>query len=188
MKNCKKCCNKGLGSFKYPLIALLGVGLVYTLTSCKSRKSDTQVVQNFNAEKYLGKWYEIARFDFKHEKDLKNVTANYSKREDGKIKVLNKGYNYVKNEWQESKGKAKFVGSEKQGALKVSFFGPFYAGYNVVMMDPDYENVLVFGDSTDYIWILSRNKTIPEATKAKFLDYAKKHGYPLEKLVWTEQE
>lgn len=113
--------------------------------------SKVKVVQNFDADQYLGQWYKVPRFDFKHEKDLKNLTANYSKREDGKIKVINKGFNYVKNEWEDSERKAKFTGCEQEAALKISFFGPFYSEYNVVMIDPAYENALVFGESTDYI-------------------------------------
>ncbi len=181
--------NKNL---KNALIALGGVvvlaGLTLACTSKRSMSNHVEVVQNFDAVKYLGTWYEVARFDFKHEKDLKNVTANYSKRDDGKIKVVNKGYDYVKNEWEESVGKAKFSGSEKSAALMVSFFGPFYSEYNVVMMEPDYKTALVFGESTDYIWMLSREKNLPEATKQKYIDFAKKHGYDTSRFVWTQQD
>lgn len=178
-------------NLKYPLAALVGFGLMYGLLACSSNNkmsSKVKVVQNFDSEKYLGQWFEIARLDFKYEKDLKNVTANYSKREDGKIKVVNKGYNYVKNKWEEATGKAKFADSEKSAALKVSFFGPFYSEYNVVMLDPDYQSALVFGESTDYIWMLSRSKNLPEATKQAYLEFAKKHGYDVSKLVWTQQD
>ncbi|WP_313029765.1 lipocalin family protein [Soonwooa sp.] len=178
-------------SLKKVMFAFAGVGVIAGLLACSGKKAmsnNVQVVQNFDADKYLGTWYEVARFDFKFEKDLKNVTANYSKREDGKIKVLNKGFNTVKNEWEEATGKAKFVGSENEAALKVSFFGPFYSEYNVVQLDPEYKTALIFGESTDYIWILSRSKTISEDTKKKYLDFATKHGYDLFKLVWTIQD
>lgn len=172
------------------IASIVGLGVFATLTACKSVKvpEGVQVVQNFDAKKYMGEWYEIARFDFKHQKDMSHVTANYSLNSDGSVKVVNKGYNYVKDKWEEVEGKAKFVDREDQGALKVSFFGPFYSGYNVVAMDPDYENVLVFGESTDYIWILSRNKTISEKVKNKFLEKAKAQGYDLNRLVWTKQD
>lgn len=180
--------NKNL---KKALVVLAGVTVVAGLLACSTKKTmsnNVEVIQNFDAEKYLGTWYEVARFDFKFEKDLKNVTANYSKRDDGKIKVVNKGFNFVKNKWEEATGKAKFAGSEKEAALKVSFFGPFYSEYNVVMMDPAYETALVFGESTDYIWMLSRTKSIPEATKQKYLEFARKHGYDTSRFVWTEQD
>lgn len=183
MKNQKNIMKIGL-----PVALFAGAGLFYFLSAQKTSEYQKLAVTNFDAEKYLGKWYEIARFDFKHEKDLKNVTAEYSKREDGKIKVTNRGYNFVKNKWEEANGKAKFVKDETIGALKVSFFGPFYSEYNAVMIEDDYSSVLIFGESTDYMWILSRNKTISDEVKTKYLDYAKQHGFPIENLVWTIQE
>lgn len=169
------------------LILLSIVGIIY---SCKSVKvpDGVKVVGNFKIEPYMGTWYEIARFDFKHEKDLSNVTATYSLNTNGSVKVVNKGYNYIKNEWEQANGKAKFLNETNKGALKVSFFGPFYAGYNVVKMDPDYENVLVFGETNDYIWILSRNKTIPQSVKDDFLKTAELAGYDLKRLVWTKHD
>ncbi len=107
-------------------------------TSCVGIPEGVTAVQNFNKDKYLGKWYEIARFDFRFERNLDNTTAQYSINPDGSIKVLNQGYNYVKKEWDSAEGKAKFVGSESEARLKVSFFGPFYGGYNVVDIDENY--------------------------------------------------
>jgi len=162
----------------------------FVISACKTVKvpPGVSVVDNFDIKSYAGKWYEIARFDFKHEKDLNQVTAEYSLNEDGTIKVLNKGFDTKKGEWKESEGKADFIGDQNKGALKVSFFGPFYSGYNVVSMDPAYENVLVFGESTDYIWFLSRNKTMPEKVKEKFIRMAIEAGYDMSRLVWTEQK
>lgn len=172
------------------LIALSALGIITFMFSCKSVKvpSDLKVVDNFEVKKYAGLWYEIARFDFKHEKDMDNVTANYSLNDDGSIKVVNKGYNFKDKEWKETEGKAKFVESENKGALKVSFFGPFYAGYNVVKLDKDYKYALIFGESKDYIWILSREKTIPTNIKNEYIEFAKNYGYDLSRLVWTKQE
>lgn len=180
--NYKSCLKIALGSAI--LIAPFLIG------ACKSVKvpPGVNVVDNFDIKSYAGKWYEIARFDFKHEKDMNQVTAEYSLNEDGTIKVLNKGYDTKKGEWKESEGKADFVGDPTKGALKVSFFGPFYSGYNVVAMDPAYENVLVFGESTDYIWFLSRNKTMPERVKEAFVKKAMDAGYDMSRLVWTEQK
>ena len=144
------------------------MALVATIfTSCVGIPDGVTAVQNFNKDKYLGKWYEIARFDFRFERNLDNTTAQYSINPDGSIKVLNQGYNYVKKEWDSAEGKAKFIGSESEARLKVSFFGPFYGGYNVVDIDENYKNALIYGNSTEYMWILSRNKTINEATKKR---------------------
>jgi apolipoprotein D and lipocalin family protein len=154
-------------------------------TSCVGVPDGVTAVQNFNKDKYLGKWYEIARFDFRFERNLDNTTAQYSINPDGSIKVLNQGYIYVKKEWDSAEGKAKFVGSESEARLKVSFFGPFYGGYNVVDIDENYQNALIYGNSTEYMWILSRNKTIDEATKKRFIEKAKKDGFDVSKLIWV---
>lgn len=145
-------------------------------------------VQNFEKEKYLGKWYEIARMDFKFEKNLNNTTAEYSVREDGKIKVDNKGYNYVKEKWTQAIGKAKFADKEDVAMLKVSFFGPFYTGYNVIALDDNYKYALVAGKNTDYLWILSREKTIPEDIKMRYLKLAEEIGYNTSELIWVEHD
>lgn len=172
------------------IIALGVIGTTAIFLACTSNKkmsSKVQVVSPFDVKKYTGQWYEIARFDFKHEKDMHKVTANYTLKDNGSIEVRNKGFNTKENKWKESVGKAKFNGPADQAALKVSFFGPFYAEYNVVKLSNDYSTALIFGESTDYIWILSREKKISEKTKAEYLDFAKKHGYDLSRLVWTAQ-
>lgn len=143
-------------------------------------------VTNFDSKKYLGKWYEIARFDYKFEKNLDNVTATYSLKPDGSIKVQNQGYNYVKKEWKESIGEARFVNDQSEARLKVSFFKPIWAGYNVIDIDDNYQNALVVGNSTKYIWILSRNKEIPNSIKERFLAKAQKLGYKTDDLIWVK--
>src|SRR4051794_37755043 len=107
---------------------ILGVVAFSILESCRTIPKGAVAVKPFDIEKYLGKWYEIARFDFRFEKNLNNTTANYSFNKDGSIKVVNRGYNYKTDEWKEAIGKAKFVSSTNEARLKVSFFGPFYSG------------------------------------------------------------
>ncbi|RYD69688.1 MAG: lipocalin, partial [Sphingobacteriales bacterium] len=108
--------------------------------------------------------------------------------DDGTIKVDNKGYNVVKKEWKQSIGKAKFVNENTEARLKVSFFGPFYAGYNVIEIDKDYQYALVVGNNLDYLWILSRTKTIPESVKQAYLKKAEGLGYKTAELVWTKHD
>jgi apolipoprotein D and lipocalin family protein len=163
----------------------LGVAIVVLVTSCSQAPKGALAIQSFDKSKYLGKWYEIARLDFKHERNLNNTTAHYSLNDDGSIRVVNKGYNTVKNKWEEAIGKAKFRGSEHEGKLKVSFFGPFYSGYNVIAIDRDYQYALVAGKSLDYLWILSRTTSIPDAIKADFLAKAIAVGYDTDKLLWV---
>lgn len=167
---------------------ILLLGLAFLMHSCTSIPKGVEAVNDFEKEKYLGTWYEIARLDFKFEKDLNNTTANYSIREDGKIKVVNKGYNYVKKEWTEAEGKAKFVNKENVAMLKVSFFGPFYAGYNVIALEENYKYALVCGKNTDFLWILSREKTIPENIKKQFVKKSKDLGFPINELIWVKHD
>lgn len=160
--------------------------LLMVLVSCKTIPEGVTAVAPFAKEKYLGKWYEIARLDFKYEKDLNNTTAEYSTNDDGTIKVLNRGYNVKKKEWEEATGKAKFVEDDKIAMLKVSFFGPFYSGYNVIAIDSDYKYALVAGESLKYLWILSREKTIPNDIKDNYLKIANEIGYNTSDLLWVE--
>ncbi len=156
------------------------------LTSCSSIPKGVTAVSPFDKELYLGKWYEIARFDFKFERGLNNTTAEYSLRNDGKIRVTNRGYDYEKKEWKEAIGKAKFVNEDSVAMLKVSFFGPFYSGYNVIAIDPEYKYALVCGASFDYMWILSREKSIPNNIKEEYVAKAEKLGFNTSNLLWIE--
>jgi apolipoprotein D and lipocalin family protein len=143
-------------------------------------------VSDFNASRYLGKWYEIARLENRFEKGMEQVTATYGLRSDGGITVLNRGYDPIKNRWKESEGKAYFTGAPTTAALKVSFFGPFYGGYNVIKLDKDYQHALVSGPNRDYLWILSRSTTLPETVKQDFLATARELGFPVQQLVWVK--
>ena len=156
------------------------------LFSCATIPKNATAVKSFDKEKYLGKWYEVARFDFKFERNLNNTTAEYSLNDNGTIKVNNQGYNTVKNQWQQAIGKAKFVGEDSTAMLKVSFFGPFYGGYNVLAIDKEYKYALIGGGSLKYLWILSRETTIPEGIKAKYLAIAENVGYDTSKLLWIK--
>jgi apolipoprotein D and lipocalin family protein len=121
------------------------------------------------------------------ERGLVQVTATYGERGDGGISVLNRGYDPVKNEWDESEGKAYFTGAPTTAALKVSFFGPFYGGYNVIALDDAYQFALVSGPNRDYLWILSRTPTIPDEVKQEYLNTARSLGFPVDQLVWVKQ-
>ncbi len=165
-------------------LTLIYILLIGGLMACATIPRGASAVQPFDKARYLGKWYEIARFDFSFEKNLNNTTAEYSLNENGTIKVDNKGYNTKKEKWEEATGKAKFVNEDTVAMLKVSFFGPFYGGYNVIKLDADYKYALVAGSSLDYLWFLSREKTIPDAIKEKYLASAKAIGYDTHRLLW----
>ena len=158
------------------------------LFSCATIPKGAVAVTPFNKQRYLGKWYEIARKDFKYERDLNNTTAEYSLNDNGTIKVDNQGYNTKTGEWKQAIGKAKFVGDENIAMLKVSFFGPFYSGYNVIAIDDEYRYALVAGKSTRYLWILSRETTIPMDIKDKYLKIAEGVGYNTTDLIWVKHD
>ncbi|MGB5398251.1 MAG: lipocalin family protein, partial [Gammaproteobacteria bacterium] len=128
------------------------------LTACAGIPENVKPVDNFKLANYLGKWYEIARLDHSFERGLTNVTADYSLRDDGGVKVLNRGYSVEDGAWTDAEGKAYFVEGPDQGYLKVSFFGPFYGSYIVFELDHEnYQYSLVSGPDTSYLWILARD-------------------------------
>ena len=156
--------------------------------SCSTIPEGVVAIKPFDKAKYQGKWYEIARFDFKFERNLNNTTAQYSINDNGTIKVVNRGYNYEKKKWEEATGVAKFVRESDIAMLKVSFFRPFYGGYNVIAIDNDYRYALVCGNNLSYLWILSRETSIPEDIKQNYLAYANKLGFNTSDLIWVEHD
>jgi apolipoprotein D and lipocalin family protein len=162
--------------------------LLWLFPACVSIPKNVKPVKPFDSNKYLGKWYEIARLDMRFERNLNNVTATYSLNENGTIKVDNKGYDYVDAKWKQNVGKAKFLKGKDLGSLKVSFFGPFYAGYHVVAIDENYQHALVAGSNKKYLWILSRSKSIPDNIKQEYLKTAQNMGYNTDALIWVEHE
>ncbi|NVK54092.1 MAG: lipocalin family protein [Alteromonadaceae bacterium] len=160
---------------------------ILLLGACTSVPEGVEPVTGFDAQRYLGKWYEIARFDHSFERDLSKVTATYSMRDDGGIKVINRGYNAKMGEWEEAEGKAYFVENESTGHLKVSFFGPFYASYVIAELDKDgYTYSLVTGPDKSYLWILARSAELPEQTINKLVQKARSLGYDTEQFIWVD--
>lgn len=168
-------------------VTAAGLGIAAWLRFRSSIPKNAVAVKPFDVEKYLGKWYEIARFDYFFENHLSNTSAEYSLNPDGTVNVLNRGFNYQKGRWKQAVGRAKFVGDPNEAKLKVSFFGPIYAGYNVIALDPDYRYALVAGRNLDYLWLLSRERSMPPEIKSDYLQKARELGYDTTQLVWVEQ-
>ncbi len=173
---------------KYLIRTMVAAVMAFTFCSCSTIPKGAVAVHPFDKTRYLGKWYEIARLDFRFEKDLNNTTAEYSMNDNGTIKVDNRGYNMKTNEWKQAVGKAKFVNEENIAMLKVSFFGPFYAGYNVIALDAEYKYALIAGENLKYLWILSRETTVPDDIKKEYLELAKKVGFVTSDLIWVEHD
>ncbi len=169
---------------KYKWLSVLSV---FLLGGCLGMPQGVQPVGSFQVKQYLGKWYEIARLDHSFERGLTQVSAQYSLRSDGGVKVINRGYNPKKGEWQQAEGKAYFVENAQTGYLKVSFFGPFYGSYVVFDLDSAYQYAFVSGPDHDYLWLLSRTPTVSDAVKQRFIDKAKALGFATDKLIFVHQ-
>lgn len=145
-------------------------------------------VGNFDADRYLGKWYEIARLDHKFERGLSHVCAEYSLRKDGRIAVLNRGWNAKKQQWKEANGVARFRESRDVASLSVTFFWPFAGGYHVIALDEaEYQWALVSGPNRGYLWILARDKELPEAVRNDLVARARALDFPVDELIWVDQ-
>lgn len=165
--------------------------LVALLFSCQSKQSviDKTTIKELDLERYMGTWYEIARFPHSFEKDLVGVTASYHLRDDGKIDVINAGYKHTLNgPYEEAKGKAKMPNPEKPGELRVAFFLFFYADYNILELADDYSYALIGSSSPKYLWILSRTPQLEETTYQQLVQEAQKRGYDTSQLIRVPQK
>ncbi len=177
-------CSRALLASKFSALLVL---LVFA--GCTGAPSGVTPVTGFELDRYLGQWYEIARLDHPFERGLSNVTAQYSLRDGGGVTVVNRGYRSEDDEWSQVEGKAFFVEDESTAMLKVSFFGPFYGGYNVVELDKEnYEWALVAGPNRSYLWLLARSPEIEPLLRQQLIDKAKELGFPVEELIWVEQD
>jgi apolipoprotein D and lipocalin family protein len=162
--------------------------LSFLLSGCASIPSGVHAVDNFQIDKYLGTWYEIARLDHSFERGLINVSATYTLRDDGGINVLNKGFDQKSGKWKQIKGRAYFVGDKSIGRLRVTFFWPFYGGYNVIVLDKEnYSYTVVCGPTRSYLWILAREKTIDEPVIDNLVNTAKNLNFKTDKLIFVQQ-
>jgi len=162
-------------------------GITTILSGCTGIPEGLEAVTGFEPDRYLGKWYEIARLDHSFERDMTNVSATYTRRDDGDIRVLNKGFNVKSKAWKQIEGHARFLERDTIGSLKVSFFGPFYGGYHIIALDKqNYSYAMVSGPSRSYLWILSRTQTLEESTYAKLVSKAEAWGFDTEQLIKVE--
>jgi apolipoprotein D and lipocalin family protein len=165
-----------------PMIAVLFV------TGCVGIPKNIKPVDNFTLDKYLGKWYEIARLDHSFERGLSRVTAEYSLRDGGGVRVLNRGFSKKDKKWKQAEGKAFFVQKPDKGYLKVSFFGPFYGSYVVFELDQqDYQYSLVCGPNKSYLWILARSPEIKPELKNTLIAKAAAMGFDTNRLLFVDQ-
>lgn len=163
------------------ICTLVGMG------GCRSNSDgaviDNRTVQTFDVARFMGKWYEIARYDHRFEEGMTRVSATYTLLDDGRIEVLNSGYKNGK--YKEIKGKAKQPNPADPGKLKVSFFLWFYSDYYVLILDPEYRYVVIGSSSDKYLWIMSRQPDLAEDVIRDLLDQLRERGYDTAKLIYS---
>ena len=181
----------GLGILvnRFFVVCFLAISMSVLLAGCLGSPDGVVAVEGFDKQRYLGRWYEVARLDHSFERGLSNVTADYSLRDDGGIRVINRGYSTAESTWNEAEGRAYFIDEEQQGHLKVSFFGPFYGSYIIFEMDAvDYQYAFVAGNSTDYLWLLARTPTISPLLREQFIQRVSELGFDTEALIFVDQD
>ena len=146
------------------------------------------VVAPFDLQRYQGRWYELARLDHAFERGMTDVSALYSPQPDGSVRVVNRGFDSTKGQWREAVGKALFTGSPTTGSLKVSFFGPFYGGYHVAALSPDYRWALVVGPTLGYCWVLARDTQLLASEREAIVAHARHLGVDTAALIWVPHE
>ena len=157
------------------------------ISGCLGMPKSVAPVKDFQLDNYLGQWYEIVRLDHSFERGLQQVTAEYKLQDDGSVSVTNRGFNTNSGKWKQSIGKARFVDQRDEGYLKVSFFGPFYGSYVVFELDKQYRYAFVSGPNLSYLWLLSRQKTVPPEVKQRFIKKSRELGFDTGQLIWVEQ-
>lgn len=171
---------------KFRFRQLLPLSFATLLSGCTGVPDGMKPVTGFDLDRYLGTWYEVARLDHRFERGLSQVTASYSLRDDGGVKVVNRGFNAAKGEWKEAEGKAFFIEEPDIGRLKVSFFGPFYGAYNIIELDKDdYQYSMITGPNRSYLWILARQPELDPEILERLLARASELGFATDELIFV---
>lgn len=172
-------------AYGFLFLLLILAAIIYSISSCSSPSTvDNSAVNSLDLNRFMGRWYEIARFDHKFERDMQQVTTMYAIQKNGRVKVINQGLKDGK--WKTSEGKGKLTTTP--GLLRVSFWGPFYSDYRVLLLAPDYSYALIGGSSNKYLWILSRTPTLDTKTRDMLVTEAIRRGYNTNNLIWVKQK
>lgn len=165
--------------------ALLCLLLLCFSVSLSAAEKAVQTVPSVDLKRYIGKWYEIARYPNRFQKDCAgSVSATYTLREDGKVGVLNE-CRKKSGEMMSANGRAKIADKNTNAKLLVSFFWPFYGDYWILDLGPSYEYAVVGEPRRKYLWILSRTPVMDEGTFRIVLERLTKQGYDISKLQKT---
>jgi apolipoprotein D and lipocalin family protein len=160
-------------------------GIAYALWPKKKIPAQA-IVDPFDIDRYMGLWHEVARLPNRIEKNLRNLTEDYALNADGTMTVVTRAFNKEKNKPVEATGKIKFKGADTRGELEVAYFLPVYLNYNLLDIDDNYQYALVSGSGLDYLWLLSREHSMPEEMKQRFLQKAMGLGFEISQLEWMD--
>ena len=176
---------------KKPVLCVKLVAFVGCLcvVGCTGVPSGLEPIGGFDLDRYLGQWYEVARLDHSFERDMSNVSAHYSRGDKGEIRVVNRGFDEKSGKWKDIEGNGYFIGDQKVGSLKVSFFGPFYGGYHIIALDKEnYRHAMVAGPQRSYLWILSRDRSLDQSVLSDLVSKAKGWGFETDKLIYVKHD
>jgi len=152
---------------------------------CSTTYAPLKTVEKVDVNRYLGTWYEIARFEHSFEVGCSNVSATYTLKSDNRINVLNQCQK--ENGTHSTAEGVAYATDESFAKLKVSFFRPFYGDYQILILDENYQYVVIGEPSRKYFWILSRTKTLDKSIEKEIVDKMPSLGYDASKLLWTKQ-
>ncbi|RLQ22463.1 lipocalin [Seongchinamella sediminis] len=158
------------------------------LTGCTGLPDGIAPVSDFEADAYMGRWYEIARLDHSFERGQSNITADYALQDDGTVSVLNRGFDDAEDEWRQASAVARFAGAADVGHLEVSFFQPIYASYVIFALAGDGSYAYVTGHKRDYLWLLARSPRVGEDVKRDFVQRVSDLGFDTRELIWVDQD
>lgn len=165
---------------------LAAVAALVALSAC-ARSAMTRVpsgitpVEGFEVERYMGRWYEIARLDHRFERGMTDVTADYRLRADGTVQVVNSGLRG--GERRSADATARFRGDPSVASLAVTFFPGFPGGYHVFALDEDYRWAVISGPDRGYLWILARTPEMDEGLYQQLVGLARDRGFPVDQLI-----
>lgn len=162
------------------------MGWLLSLLGCSDDGTRTTVIEDFDKERYMGTWQEIARIDNRFQKGLIDVSAEYRIKDNGDIEVINRGYSPSKEKWSEARATA--TTTDTPNHIRVSFFPLIKGDYWVLYVDENYQRAVVSGGKEGYLWIVVRSLDTPHYQIRELIDIASSFGFDTSKLLFSSSK